>query len=65
MDESTPALLRDAAERGIHYLEGLDARAVEADPEAVERLRAALDRPLPEGPSDPAKNHRWKSHTLI
>jgi glutamate/tyrosine decarboxylase-like PLP-dependent enzyme len=45
-------LVRDAAERGIRYLDGLDRRPVGPSPEAV----AALDRlrePLPEGPSDP------------
>ena len=46
-------LLEDAAQRAIAYLEGLDARGVAPSPEAVAGL-AALDRPLPEGPSEPA-----------
>ena len=46
-------LLEDAAQRAIAYLEGLDARGVAPSPEAVVGL-AALDRPLPEGPSEPA-----------
>ena len=48
----TNELLRDAAERAIRYLEGLSAqRAFPAD-DAVRRL-TELDRPLPEGPTDP------------
>ena len=47
------ALLRDAAGRGIRYLEGLDARGVAPAPAAVAGL-ARFDEPLPEGPSDPA-----------
>ena len=47
-------LLRDAAERGIRYLEGLDARAVAPAPDAIEGL-ARFDEPLPAGPSDPAE----------
>jgi hypothetical protein len=43
-------LLIDAAERAIHYLEGLNERAVVADPTAVARL-AELDLPLPDHPS--------------
>lgn len=46
-------LLRDAAERAARYLEGLDARPVFPAPAALAGL-AALDGPLPEGPSDPA-----------
>ena len=47
-------LLRDAAERGIRYLEGLDARSVAPAPDAIEGL-ARFDEPLPAGPSDPAE----------
>ncbi|HTR97207.1 MAG TPA: pyridoxal-dependent decarboxylase [Candidatus Acidoferrales bacterium] len=46
-----PTLLRDAAERAIRYLEGLDDRAVRPLPAAVEAL-ARLHAPLPEGPQD-------------
>jgi glutamate/tyrosine decarboxylase-like PLP-dependent enzyme len=45
-------LLSDAAERGIRYLEGIDARGVAPAAAAVARL-AALDTPLPEEPQDP------------
>ena len=45
-------VLRDAAERAIRYVDGLDERPVRPDPAAVERLRE-LETPLPEGPSDP------------
>ncbi len=41
-------LLRDAAERGIAYLESLDERPVFPDEAARARLRQALDHPLPE-----------------
>ena len=46
-------LLRDAAERGIRYLDGLDARSVAAAQPAVDRLKE-LDVELPEEPTDPA-----------
>lgn len=46
-------LLRDAAERAARYLEGLDERPVFPAPAALAGL-AALDGPLPDGPSDPA-----------
>ena len=46
-------LLRDAAERGIRYLDGLDARSVAAAQSAVDRLME-LDVKLPEEPTDPA-----------
>jgi glutamate/tyrosine decarboxylase-like PLP-dependent enzyme len=49
MDE----LLREAAERGIRYLAGLDDRGVAPSSAAVARLEA-LGGPLPDGPSDPA-----------
>lgn len=52
---STRALLIDAAQRGAAYLDGLPSRPVAPLPAAVERLTAALDAPLPEGPSDPAE----------
>lgn len=48
------ALYRDAAERAIAYLAGLDARAVAPPAEAISRL-AALDEALPAGPSAPAE----------
>ena len=51
-DTIVRSLLEDSAQRAIHYLEGLDARAVAPSAEAVanvERLR----EPLPSGPSDP------------
>ena len=46
-------LLRDAAERGIRYLAGLDARPVWPTREDIEGL-GRFDEPLPAGPSDPA-----------
>jgi glutamate/tyrosine decarboxylase-like PLP-dependent enzyme len=49
MDE----LLRDAGERARRYLAGLAEQRVAPNAEALARL-AALDTPLPEGPSDPA-----------
>jgi glutamate/tyrosine decarboxylase-like PLP-dependent enzyme len=45
--------LRDAAERAIHYLEGLDDRPVTSSDAARLRL-AELNTPLPDGPVDPA-----------
>jgi glutamate/tyrosine decarboxylase-like PLP-dependent enzyme len=50
-DDRAP-LLRDAAERAIRYLDGLDARPVAATDAARQRL-AGLDTPLPDGPIDP------------
>ena len=53
---ATPAmddLLRDAAARAARYLAGLDTRAVVVAAETHARL-AALDEPLPDGPTDPA-----------
>lgn len=47
-------LLLDAAARSLRYLEALDERSVAPDPAAVARL-GALDRPLPDAPSDPAE----------
>ena len=49
----TRLLLENAAQRAIAYLEGLDSRPVAPSPEAVAGL-AALEEPLPEGPSEPA-----------
>ena len=49
------ALLADAASRAADYLDGLEARAVTPEPEAVEALQHALSGPLPDGPSDAAK----------
>ncbi|MFT4039116.1 MAG: pyridoxal-dependent decarboxylase [Thermomicrobiales bacterium] len=49
-----PALLREAAERAITYLEGLDSRPVVASPAARQGL-AALETPLPEEPAGPAE----------
>src|SRR5947209_18644448 len=46
-------LLKDAAARGIRYLEGLNARSVIPTPEALANL-TELDGPLPEEPMDPA-----------
>lgn len=48
------ALMRDAAERGIRYLEGLDGRGVAATADAVEGL-AELGGALPAGPGDPGE----------
>ncbi|MGF1610392.1 MAG: pyridoxal phosphate-dependent decarboxylase family protein [Kiloniellales bacterium] len=48
-------LLSDAAARAACYLEGLEERSVAPAPEAVARLRQALDGPLPDGPSAPAE----------
>lgn len=52
MPDDRASLLRDAAERAIRYLAGLDERAVVASSEARQRL-AELDTPLPNGPVDP------------
>jgi glutamate/tyrosine decarboxylase-like PLP-dependent enzyme len=48
-----PVLLRDAAERAIHYLGGLDERPVRPDPDAVAGLER-LGGPLPLAGQDPA-----------
>ena len=50
----TAALLRDAAERGIRYIESLDERPVGPRSEAIRAL-ARFDEPLPKGPEDAAK----------
>jgi glutamate/tyrosine decarboxylase-like PLP-dependent enzyme len=46
-------ILRSAAERAIHYLEGLDNRGVRPDPAAVARLKE-FDIPFPEKPLEPS-----------
>lgn len=46
------SLLSEAAACAYAYLDGLDTRAVAPDPAALEAL-AALNEPLPDGPSDP------------
>jgi glutamate/tyrosine decarboxylase-like PLP-dependent enzyme len=46
-------LLEDVARRSARYLAEIQERPVAASPEAVARL-AALDEPLPDGPSEPA-----------
>ena len=51
-DPGYPKLLADAAERAIHYLEGLGQRRVAPDESALAGLRL-FDEPLPDGPSDP------------
>jgi len=48
-------LLGDAAARAAHYLDGLDRRGAAPAPEAVARLRAALDGALPDRPTSPAE----------
>jgi glutamate/tyrosine decarboxylase-like PLP-dependent enzyme len=45
-------LLENASQRAISYLENVNLRGVAPSPEAVAGL-AVLDRPLPEGPSEP------------
>ncbi|MGA9406904.1 MAG: aminotransferase class V-fold PLP-dependent enzyme [Bacteroidota bacterium] len=46
-------ILRSAAERAIHYLEGLNDRGVRPDPAAVARLKV-FDIPFPEKPTEPS-----------
>jgi glutamate/tyrosine decarboxylase-like PLP-dependent enzyme len=48
-----PGLLRDAAERAIRYIDGLDRRPVAPRVEALAGL-ARFQEPLPEGPGDAA-----------
>ncbi len=48
------ALLIEAAERGIGYLESLDGRSVAALPGSAERLLRVLESPMPDRPNDPA-----------
>ncbi len=45
-------LLENAAQRAITYLESQESRGVAPSPEAIAKL-AALDVPLPNGPTDP------------
>ena len=52
-NDSIRDLLAGAAERAASYLDGLPARGAGPMPGAAERLAAALDDALPEGPSDP------------
>lgn len=52
-DASRSDLLRDAAERGIRYLEGLETRAVFPSPDQVRQLEQALAEPLPDTTTDP------------
>jgi glutamate/tyrosine decarboxylase-like PLP-dependent enzyme len=47
-------LLADAAQRAIHYLDGLAERPVAPDPHAVLRVER-FDEPLPDGPVDPSE----------
>jgi glutamate/tyrosine decarboxylase-like PLP-dependent enzyme len=51
-ESSFTALLRNAAERGIRYRNGLDGRAVSPAPAAVAALRG-FARPLPDDPTPP------------
>jgi glutamate/tyrosine decarboxylase-like PLP-dependent enzyme len=53
-DDNIRELLVGAANRSANYLERLSARLVRAERGAVERLREALDGPLPAEPSRPA-----------
>ncbi|MEJ2304344.1 MAG: aminotransferase class V-fold PLP-dependent enzyme [Anaerolineales bacterium] len=53
-ENSTNALLQDAYERAIRYLNEIDERAVAPSTEAIERL-SSLGGRMPEGPSDPAE----------
>lgn len=50
---SLEPLLREAAERSLRYVEGLDGRPVAPDRSAVDRL-ALFDEPLPDDPCDPS-----------
>jgi glutamate/tyrosine decarboxylase-like PLP-dependent enzyme len=50
---TTADTLRQAAELGIRYLDGIDERPV-ARPADLQQLRVALARPLPDEPEDPA-----------
>ena len=47
------ALLEDAAARAVRYLDGIGARPVRPDPDAVRGL-ARWHTHLPDGPTDPA-----------
>ena len=57
IDESTEALLRDAAERSLRYLGELGERRVSPSPAAIDAL-ARLHEPLPAAPSDPRETLR-------
>ena len=54
-DSNIRELLVDAADRAAGYLEQLPAREVRAQRGAVERLKKALDGPLPDEPAPPAE----------
>jgi glutamate/tyrosine decarboxylase-like PLP-dependent enzyme len=56
-DRHSPELLREAAERAIHYLEGLERRAVGPRADAVAGL-ARFREPMPDSPSDAAATLR-------
>ena len=51
-DEATRKLLADAAERGISYLENLDARPVYPQASHIARLEESLKAPLSDTPTD-------------
>ena len=53
-DTSTRDLLADAARRAADYLEGLETRGVAPDVQAIEKLIAGLDQPLPDAPESAA-----------
>ncbi|MDH3641856.1 MAG: aminotransferase class V-fold PLP-dependent enzyme [Gammaproteobacteria bacterium] len=50
--DSRERLLRDAAERGIRYLQDLDKRTVYPEPDDLQRLEKALASPLPDAPTN-------------
>jgi glutamate/tyrosine decarboxylase-like PLP-dependent enzyme len=52
--DARAALLREAAERSIRYVEGVGDRRAFPDAEALRRL-AELDLPLPETPTEPER----------
>ncbi len=54
-NESTRALLVEAANRAAAYLEALPARDVQPSPQSIERLKGALDISLPDAPGDAAE----------
>ncbi|HEY2514834.1 MAG TPA: pyridoxal-dependent decarboxylase [Polyangiaceae bacterium] len=57
IDESTEALLRDAAERSLRYLGSLGERRVSPSPAAIDAL-ARFHEPFPAAPSDPRETLR-------
>jgi glutamate/tyrosine decarboxylase-like PLP-dependent enzyme len=54
-DDSRESVLRDAAERGIRYLNEVDDRTVYPEPGNVARLQKALASPLPATPTNPSE----------